>query len=196
VEFKLKSLDYDYDALEPHISGRTVTVHHTKHHQGYIDKLKKAIGDKPLARESLEEIVRKTEGSTFNSAAQVWNHDFYWDCIRPDGGGAPEGPIAEALKRDFGTVDDFRQEFATAAKNEFGSGWAWLVLENGKLRVLSTTDAENPLTEVGQVPILTIDVWEHAYYLDYQHERAKYVEAFIDNLINWDFAARNLQDAG
>ena len=192
MQFKLQQLDYSYDALEPHIGASTVEVHHSKHHQGYLDKLEEAIGDKGLAEETLEDIVRKTEGSTFNNAAQVWNHNFYWKCMTPDGGGEPNGEVAEALKRDFGSVDNFKQEFAEAAKNEFGSGWAWLVRENGKLKVSSTTDAENPLTEP-QTPILTIDVWEHAYYLDYQNERARYVQAFIDHLINWKFVAGNLR---
>lgn len=192
MQFKLQPLDYSYDALAPHIGASTVEIHYSKHHKGYLEKLEKAIGGKKLAEESLEDIVRKTEGSTFNNAAQVWNHDFYWKCMTPDGGGEPKGELAKALQRDFGGVDDFRQELAEAAKGQFGSGWAWLVRDGGKLRVLSTTDAENPLTE-NQTPLLTIDVWEHAYYLDYQNERARYVQAFIDHLINWDFAARNLQ---
>lgn len=194
MQFKLKPLNYDYDALEPHISARTLEFHHTKHHQGYIDKLEKAIGGKPLADKSLEEIVRSTDGSTFNNAAQVWNHDFYWQCMKPGGGGDPDSEVRKALGRDFGSVDDFRRQFAAAAKGEFGSGWAWVVRENDKLKVLSTTDAENPLTE-DQAPMMTIDVWEHAYYLDYQHERGKYIEAFLDHLINWDFLARNLRTA-
>ena len=194
MQFKLQPLDYPYDALAPHISASTVEIHYSKHHKGYLDKLEKAIGGKELADEDLEDIVCKTEGSTFNNAAQVWNHDFYWQCMTPDGGGDPKGEVAEALKRDFGSIKDFRQKFAEAAKNEFGSGWAWLVQESGKLKVRSTTDAENPLI-YEQNPLLTIDVWEHAYYLDYQNERAKYVKAFIDHLINWDFVARNLKNA-
>lgn len=195
MQFKLKPLDYDYDALEPHISARTLKFHHTKHHQGYIDKLEKAIGDKPLADKSLEDIVRSTDGSTFNNAAQVWNHDFYWQCMKPEGGGDPDSKVSQALQRDFGSVDNFRQELTKAAKGQFGSGWAWLVLDGGKLKVLSTTDAENPLTE-NQTPIVTIDVWEHAYYLDYQNERPKYIEAFLDHLINWEFVGRNIAKAG
>lgn len=195
MQFKLKPLDYDYDALEPHISARTLKFHHTKHHQGYIDKLEKAIGDKPLADKSLEDIVRSTDGSTFNNAAQVWNHDFYWQCMKPEGGGDPDSKVSQALQRDFGSVDNFRQELTKAAKGQFGSGWAWLVLDGGKLKVLSTTDAENPLTE-DQTPIVTIDVWEHAYYLDYQNERPKYIEAFLDHLINWEFVGRNIAKAG
>ena len=194
MQFKLQPLDYSYDALAPHIGASTVEVHYSKHHKGYLDKLEKAIGGTELADEDLEDIVRNTEGSTFNNAAQVWNHDFYWQCMSPDGGGDPKGEVAESLKRDFGGIRDFRKKFAEAAKNEFGSGWAWLVQEKGKLKVRSTTDAENPLV-YDQVPILTIDVWEHAYYLDYQNERAKYVEAFIDHLINWELAAKNLKNA-
>lgn len=191
MQFKLQQLDYSYDALAPHISASTVELHHSKHHQDYLDKLEKAISGKKLAEEDLDDIVRKTEGSTFNNAAQVWNHDFYWKCMAPGGGGDPGKAVAEALKRDFGSIDDFRQKFAEAAKDEFGSGWAWLVRDNGKLKVLSTTDAENPLIR-NQTPVLTIDVWEHAYYLDYQNERARYVQAFIDHLINWDFVSKNL----
>lgn len=191
MQFELKPLDYDYDALEPHIGARTVEIHYSKHHQGYLDKLEKAIGDKPLAKESLEHIVRKTEGSVFNSAAQVWNHDFYWKCMKPGGGGKPAGDLEKLLSRDFGSLDRFRQDFAEAASNEFGSGWTWLVMDNGKLRVISTTDADTPLTK-NLTALLTLDVWEHAYYLDYQNERDAYIEAFLDHLINWDFARENL----
>ncbi len=194
MQFKLKPLPYDYDALEPHVGARTLKIHHGKHHQGYLDKLQKAIAGKPLAEESLETIIRKTEGDTFNFAAQVWNHDFYWQSMSPAGGGKPDGKVEELLVRDFGSVDKFRQSFAEAAKGEFGSGWAWLVADKGKLRVKSSTDAENPLTD-NQVPLLTLDVWEHAYYLDYQNERAAYIEAFLDHLINWDFACTNLGDS-
>ncbi|HUD96345.1 MAG TPA: superoxide dismutase [Woeseiaceae bacterium] len=191
MQFELKPLDYDYDALEPHIGARTVEIHYSKHHQGYLDKLEKAIGDKPLAKESLEHIVRNTEGSVFNSAAQVWNHDFYWKCMKPGGGGKPAGDVEKLLSRDFGSLDRFRQDFAEAASNEFGSGWTWLVMDNGKLRVISTTDADTPLTK-NLTALLTLDVWEHAYYLDYQNERDAYIEAFLDHLINWDFARENL----
>lgn len=192
MQFELKPLDYDYDALEPHIGARTVEIHYSKHHQGYLDKLENAIGDKPLAKESLEHIVRKTEGSVFNSAAQVWNHDFYWKCMKPGGGGKPAGDVEKLLSRDFGSLDRFRQDFAEAASNEFGSGWTWLVMDSGKLRVISTTDADTPLTK-NLTALLTLDVWEHAYYLDYQNERDAYIEAFLDHLINWDFARENLR---
>jgi Fe-Mn family superoxide dismutase len=191
MQFELKPLDYDYDALEPHIGARTVEIHYSKHHQGYLDKLEQAIGDKPLAKESLEDIVRKTDGSVFNSAAQVWNHDFYWKCMKPGGGGKPADDLEKLLSRDFGSLDRFRQDFAEAASNEFGSGWTWLVMDNGKLRVISTTDADTPLTK-NLTALLTLDVWEHAYYLDYQNERDAYIEAFLDHLINWDFARENL----
>ncbi len=194
MQFKLKPLPYDYDALEPHVGARTLKIHHGKHHQGYLDKLEKAMAGKPLAEESLETIIQKTEGDTFNFAAQVWNHDFDWQSMSPTGGGKPDGKVEELLVRDFGSVDKFRQLFAEAAKGEFGSGWAWLVADEGKLRVKSSTDAENPLAD-NQVPLLTLDVWEHAYYLDYQNERAAYIEAFLDHLINWDFACTNLGDS-
>ena len=195
MEFKLDPLPYDYDALEPHISGKTLHFHYDKHHRNYLDKLEKAIKGSPMADKPLEQIIADTEGAVFNSAAQVWNHTFYWNSMRPDGGGDPQGELEQALKDSFGTVDAFRQDFAEAAKGEFGSGWAWLVADpDGGLRVISSTDAENPVAS-SLSPLLTIDVWEHAYYLDYQNERATYIKAWLDNLVNWDFAAANLQRA-
>lgn len=196
MRFVLEPLPYDKSALEPHISARTLEFHYEKHHRGYLNKLETAIGGKPQAEKSLVQIIRSSDGKIFNIAAQVWNHTFYWDSMSPSGGGKPSGALAEAIERDFGGVLDFRRKFAEIATGEFGSGWAWLVrTPQGKLRVLSTTDAETPIT-TADVPILTCDVWEHAYYLDYQNERAKYVEAFLDHLVNWDFAAENLKRAG
>jgi len=194
VKFELAPLPYDKDALAPHISAQTLDFHYDKHHRGYMEKLRKAIEDKPEAKKSLEEIIRAAEGPTFNSAAQVWNHDFYWQSMKPGGGGAPEGPLRERIEADFHSVDDFKQRFAEVAKGEFGSGWAWLVLDEGRLKVLSTHDADNPVNRGGE-PLLTCDVWEHAYYLDYQNDRASYVQAFLDHLIDWDFAAKNLSRA-
>jgi Fe-Mn family superoxide dismutase len=195
MRFELPPLPYEKSALEPHISARTLEFHYEKHHRGYLDKLKKAIGDTPRAEMSLVQIIRESEGDVFNLAAQVWNHSFYWDSMRPGGGGEPTGELASAIERDFGDYATFAKQFAAAANGEFGSGWGWLVLSRqGTLAVINSSDAENPL-QSGQTPLLTVDVWEHAYYLDYQNERDKYVSGFVDHLINWDFAERNFADA-
>lgn len=192
MKFELPRLPYAFDALEPHIGARTLELHYTKHHKGYLRKLEKAIADTALAQESLEDIIRGSDGDVFNNAAQVWNHTFYWRSMSPDGGGDPRGRLLAAIVRDFAGVDGLKAQFAEAASGEFGSGWAWLVATpEGTLRVLSTTDAENPLRDPETQPLLTLDVWEHAYYLDYQNERAKYIEAYLDHLINWRFAEDN-----
>lgn len=194
----LPDLPYGKGALAPHISKKTLEFHYGKHHQGYVDKTNKAIKGGPLDDASLEEIVREANGSDqklFNSAAQAWNHNFYWPSMSPRGGGKPRGDLADAIKRDFGGLDGFKESFSEAGKNEFGSGWTWLVARNGKLDVFSTTDAETPLTDNGATPLLTMDVWEHAYYLDYQNARGDYIKKFLDKLINWDFAAENLERA-
>lgn len=191
MKLELPPLPYAKDALEPHLSAKTLTLHHDKHHQTYLDKLKKAIADTPLAEKSVEEIIQTQRGDVFDNAAQFWNHDFYWQCMSPDGGGEPGGALADAIRRDIGSVDDFKQRFAEAATAQFGSGWAWLAVgADGKLRVFSTTDAETPLQNF-QIPILTIDMWEHAYYVDYHNEKQKYVSAYLDHLLNWRFAERN-----
>lgn len=193
MKFKLEALPYAKDALEPYICGRTVELHYEKHHRGYMTKLKEAIGKTPTADKSLEEIIVESKGTVFDLAAQVWNHSFYWKSLRSPDQGPPTGNLHEALQQSFGSVSDFKREMAEVATGQFGSGWAWLVLNgNGKLAVLSTSDAQNPLGG-DSVPLLTIDVWEHAYYLDYQNERDKYVEGVLDHLINWDFAAANLE---
>ncbi len=187
----LSPLPYDFDALAPHISARTVEIHYTKHHQGYIDKLNSA---NPKDR-SLKEIIATADGALFNNAAQVWNHDFYWKCMNPAGDRSPTKVVADELKEHFGSVEAFKRSFAEAAKGQFGSGWAWLVRnKNGALEVVSTADAENPLRQ-RLVPLLTIDVWEHAYYLDYQNERGAYVETWLDHLLNWQFLERNLSSS-
>jgi len=195
VNFELPALPYEKNALEPHISARTLDFHYDKHHRGYMTKLKNAIEGKPEADQSLEKLVQTTEGGVFNNAAQVWNHSFYWNSMAPDGGGKPEGKLLERIEKDFHSHDDFARQFAEVAKGEFGSGWAWLVEDGDRLRVLSTHDADNPLRH-GMKPLLTIDVWEHAYYLDYQNDRASYVQGVIDHLLNWRFAARNLESGG
>ena len=190
MNFELAPLPYAKDALAPHISAKTVEFHHEKHHRGYLEELRKLIEGKHEAEESLEQLVLSSKGKLFNMAAQVWNHDFYWRSLSPKGG-KPAGPLLAAIERDFGSLDALKRQLAEVAKNEFGSGWAWLAAGDGKLEVLSTNDAHNPL-EQGMTPLLTIDVWEHAYYLDYQHERARYVSGVLDHLLDWEFAATNL----
>lgn len=194
MKFELKPLPYELTALEPYVSGRTLDVHYNKHHAGYLRKLEKAIADTAWAELTLDEIVCKAnETDIFRNAAQTWNHSFYWQSMcAPDAHEAtPSGALATQIERDFGGLDQFRQEFSEAASGEFGSGWAWLVADaDGSLQVLSTSDADNPMRD-SLSPVLTLDVWEHAYYLDYKNERGKYIEAFLDHLINWPFAQRS-----
>jgi Fe-Mn family superoxide dismutase len=197
----LPDLPYGKDALAPHISSRTLDFHHGKHHQAYVDNLNKLIEGSDLASQSLEEIIRKTAGDSqkagiFNNAAQVWNHTFYWRSMKPGGGGPPTGPIAQRIASELGRYEKFAQEFKNAAMTQFGSGWAWLVVRDGKLAIMKTPNADTPIAH-GLKPLLTVDVWEHAYYLDFQNRRADYLEAFIKNLIHWDFVNANLaSDAG
>ena len=192
MKYELPPLPYDTHALEPHISARTLEFHYEKHHQDYMKKLKAAIEGTPDEQKTLEQLIQTCGGSIFNNAAQVWNHTFYWNSMSPDGGGMPSGSIAVLIESDFHSLDNFIERFSAAAIGEFGSGWAWLVKRaDGRLDVMNSSDAENPLQR-GLRPLLTIDVWEHAYYLDYQDERGKYIQAFVKELINWDFAARNL----
>jgi Fe-Mn family superoxide dismutase len=193
MNFTLEPLPFAEDALEPHISKRTVGLHYHKHHQGYMNKLEKALANDSRREMALEDIVRSSDGDVFNNAAQVWNHNFYWKSIAPGSSKySGDGPLLKQVNADFGSLDGLRKELRGVAAGEFGSGWAWLVLEGDKssLRVISTTDAENPLP-AERIPLLTIDVWEHAYYLDYQNEREKYLDAVIDHLLNWEFAERN-----
>ena len=191
MPFALPALPYAKDALAPHLSAETLEFHYGKHHQAYVTNLNKLCEGKPEANKSLEEIILAAEGPLFNNAAQVWNHSFYWQCMKPQGGGEPAGALAEALKRDFGSLAKFREEFANAGATQFGSGWAWLVSENGKLKVTKTGNADLPMKHQ-QTALLTMDVWEHAYYIDYRNDRGKYIQAFLNNLVNWDFVARNL----
>jgi Fe-Mn family superoxide dismutase len=196
MKLELPPLPWDPASLEPYVSAHTIDVHYNRHHRGYLDKLKKAVAETELADLDLVEIVQRSEGSVFNWAAQVWNHDFFWKSMKPKGGGDPSGELAEALVASFGTVNRFREVFAKAAEDEFGSGWAWLVQKpGGDLGVISTDDAENPIKAGKCTPLLTIDVWEHAYYLDYENERGKYIQAFLGHLVNWDFASENLARA-
>jgi superoxide dismutase, Fe-Mn family len=192
MKFELDPLPYAKTALSPHLSEETFSYHYEKHHQAYMTNLKKLLEGKPEAEKSLEEIVKTSSGGVFNNAAQVWNHAFYWNSMKPAGGGEPGGALADAIKRDFGSLAEFRTQFSTAAIGQFGSGWAWLVKEGEKLKIVTTSNAETPITK-GQKPLLTCDVWEHAYYVDYRNLRAKYVETFLEKLVNWDFAAANFK---
>lgn len=199
MAIELPDLPYAQDALAPHISAETLGFHHGKHHATYVDRLNGAIKDTELAGKSLEEIVKAVAGDSgkagvFNNAAQVWNHTFYWNCMAPNGGGKPTGDLASRIDSDLGGYDKFKEAFSAAAANQFGSGWAWVVIDGGKLKVTSTPNADLPLAH-GQQAILTIDVWEHAYYLDYQNRRPDYISTFLDKLVNWDFVAKNLANA-
>jgi len=195
VPFVLPSLSYAVNALEPVISGRTISFHYGKHHRGYVDNLNKLIGGTEYADLPLEKIIIGTAGHTekaaiFNNAAQVWNHTFYWKSMTPKGGGEPPNELKRKMEASFGSVEACKKELASAAVSQFGSGWAWLVLDGDKLKAVKTASADLPLT-MGMKPVLTVDVWEHAYYLDYQNRRAEYVNAVLDKLINWEFALQN-----
>ena len=187
----LPPLPWAEDALNPHISPETIQFHYGKHHNAYVTNLNKLIDGTPNASKSLEEIVKSSEGGVFNNAAQVWNHTFYWNSMKPGGGGKPTGALLEQINASFGSYEKLREELTAAATTQFGSGWAWLVKDGGKLAVKKTSNAETPLTTNAK-PLLTIDVWEHAYYIDYRNLRPKYIETFFDHLANWDFAASNL----
>ena len=196
MAFELPALPYAQDALEPHISANTLSFHYGKHHNTYVTNLNNLVKDTDLAGKSLEDIVKAVAGDAskagiFNNAAQVWNHTFYWHSMSPNGGGAPTGAIAAKIDEDLGGYDKFVEEFKAAATTQFGSGWAWLVVDGDKLKVTKTANADSPIAH-GQTPLLTIDVWEHAYYLDYQNRRPDYIATFLDSLVNWDFANQNL----
>lgn len=189
---ELPPLPYAMDALLPHISPETLEYHYGKHHQTYVTKLNGLVEGTELENTSLEDLIRTSSGGIFNNAAQVWNHTFYWHCLSPNGGGEPTGAIADAINASFGSFEDFKAAFADTAVNTFGSGWAWLVKNaDGSLELVSTSNAATPLTVEGQTPLLTCDVWEHAYYIDYRNARPQYLEAFW-NLVNWDFVNQNL----
>ncbi len=190
MEHKLPELPFAMDALEPHISKETLEYHYGKHHKTYVDNLNKLIPGTEFEKLSLEDIIKKSSGGIFNNAAQIWNHSFYWNCLSPKGG-EPGGALADAIKKSFGSLDEFKQKFSQTAVTTFGSGWAWLVKNAaGDLEIVSTSNAGCPLTE-GKTPLLTCDVWEHAYYIDYRNARPKYVETFW-KIVNWDFVAKNL----
>lgn len=194
MSFELPPLPYAEDALAPHISAETLQFHHGKHHKKYVDKANSLTEGTEWASKSLEEIIKGAEGGVFNNCAQAWNHSFYWQCMKPGGGGRPSGELARAIDQSFGGYDKLREQLADAAATQFGSGWAWIVSDNGKLAVVKTPNAVNPLRD-GKMPLLTLDVWEHAYYIDYRNARPKYIDAFLDHLVNWDFVAQNLAKA-
>ena len=191
MAIELPPLPYEKTALVPHISAETLEFHYGKHHQTYVTNLNHLIQGTELEHASLEEIIRRSSGGVFNNAAQVWNHTFYWHSLKPNGGGTPTGKLLDAVNQVFGTVEKFKEEFSKSALGNFGSGWTWLVQrQDGTLAIVNTANASTPLTGSDQ-PLLTCDVWEHAYYIDYRNLRAKYLEAFW-NLVNWEFAAKNM----
>ena len=194
MAFTLPPLPYDVAALEPYLTKENIELHYLKHHNAYVVNLNKLLEGKPEANKTLEEIILSSDGGVFNNAAQIWNHTFYWNSMKPKGGGEPSGALAAAITKDFGSLAKFKEEFTAAASTQFGSGWAWLVVDGGKLKVTKTSNADLPL-KYKQTPLLTIDVWEHAYYPSFKNLRPKYIETFLASLANWDFAAENLSTA-
>jgi len=199
MAFRLPPLPYAADALAPHVSARTLELHHGKHHQAYVDTTNKLVAGTALDGLDLVEVIRRAKAlgddKLRNQAGQVWNHSFFWQCMAP-GGGQPTGPMAERIEADFGGFDAFAKAFTEEAVVHFASGWAWLVMRGDKLEVVSLHDGDSPVAYDGVRPVLTLDVWEHAYYLDYQNKRPAFVEAFLNNLVDWEFAAENLDGAG
>lgn len=191
MSHSLPDLPYAIDALEPHISKETLEFHHGKHHQTYVTNLNNMLAGSDMEGKSLEDVIASSEGGVFNNAAQIWNHTFYWNSLSPNGGGAPSGALADAINAAFGSYDAFKEKFSASAAGNFGSGWTWLVKNaDGSVEIVNTSNAGCVLNNAGQTPLITCDVWEHAYYIDYRNARPKYVEAFW-NLVNWDFAAKN-----
>ena len=196
MAFELPPLPYSRDALEPFISAQTLTFHHGEHHRTYVETLNKLIAGSPYEKLALVEIIQRaadkeSDRKIFNNAAQAWNHTFFWSCMKPHGGDAPDGELGRRIDADFGGLQPFCDAFKQAATGQFGSGWAWLVLDGSTLKVTKTPNADLPMVH-NQKAILTMDVWEHAYYLDYQNKRPDYISTFLDKLVNWDFAAKNL----
>jgi Fe-Mn family superoxide dismutase len=199
MAFELPVLPYAETALEPYYSAKTISFHHGKHHKAYVDNLNKLVAGTDLESKSLEEVVLAAAGNpqkagVFNNAAQIWNHTFFWQSLKPAGGGKPTGALAAKIDQTFGSYEKFAEQFKTTAVGRFGSGWGWLVVEAGTLKIVATPNAETPIT-AKQTPLFTVDVWEHAYYLDYQNRRPDFVQAFLDHLVNWDFANANLAKA-
>lgn len=197
--YDLPSLPYNTSDLQPLISSKTLEIHHGKHHAKYVNTMNSMVAGTHLENQSLIKIMKESYNSNvplFNNAAQSWNHSFYWKCMKPKGGGVPSGRLLKSIEASFGSFAEFRKQFTDAANSAFGSGWAWLVYKNGALSVTKTIGADNPIVTLpGSIPILTCDVWEHAYYLDYQNMRPTYVDLFLDNLVNWDYVAENLERA-
>lgn len=197
--YDLPSLPYNTSDLQPLISSKTLEIHHGKHHAKYVNTMNSMVAGTHLENQSLIKIMKESYESNvplFNNAAQTWNHSFYWKCMKPKGGGVPSGRLLKSIEASFGSFAEFRRQFADAANSAFGSGWAWLVYKNGALSVTKTIGADNPIvTSPGSIPILTCDVWEHAYYLDYQNMRPTYVDQFLDSLVNWDYVSENLERA-
>ena len=191
MALELPALPYEKNALEPHISEETLEYHYGKHHATYVSKLNDAVKGTDLESKSLEDIIKSEKGGLFNNAAQVWNHTFYWNCLSPNGGGAPSGAIADAINDKWGSFEKFQEEFNASAAGNFGSGWTWLVKKSdGSVDIMNTDDADTPVAHDGVTPLLTVDVWEHAYYIDYRNSRPNYLEAFW-KLLNWDFVNKN-----
>ena len=191
MAFELPPLPYAQDALAPHISPETLEYHYGKHHQTYVTNLNKLVECTEFENAPLEDVILKSDGGLFNNSAQVWNHTFYWNSMSPNGGGAPTGAVADAIDGAFGSYDDFKAKFAEAATTQFGSGWAWLVDNGSGLEIMKTSNADLPMKH-GAKALLTIDVWEHAYYIDFRNARPNYISTFLDSLVNWDFVAQNL----
>jgi Fe-Mn family superoxide dismutase len=196
--FKLPPLPYAKDALAPHVSAETLSFHHGKHHKTYVDKTNELVKGTALEKLELVPLIRKVAGvkskqTIFNNAAQIWNHDFYWHSMSPNGGGKPKGALGARIDKDFGSFSDFKKAFAEAGAGQFGSGYVWLVASGAKLRIMATANAETPVSDPDLTPLLTTDVWEHAYYLDYQNRRPAYLDTFLGKLVNWDFAAANYE---
>lgn len=192
MSFELPPLPYEKNALAPHISEETLEYHYGKHHKTYVDKLNGLVPGSEFEGQSLEEIIKSSSGGVFNNAAQVWNHTFFWHCLSPNGGGEPTGAVADAIKSAFGSFEKFKEEFNNSAVNNFGSSWTWLVKKaDGSVAIVNTSNADNPLTKEGMTPLLTVDLWEHAYYIDYRNARPKFLEAFWA-LVNWEFVNKNL----
>lgn len=195
MPFELPKLPYEKSALAPYVSENTLNFHHGKHHQAYVTNLNNLIAGTDLEGKTLEEVIKiswsEKKAGIFNNAAQVWNHTFYWHSMKPKGGGKPSGKVLEKIQTDFGSYENFVIEFKNAGATQFGSGWAWLVLDDGKLKIVKTSNAETPLTTAAK-PLMTMDVWEHAYYLDYQNARPTYIDTFLNHLVNWDFVTQNL----
>lgn len=194
MEHKLPPLPYAMDALQPAMSKETLEFHYGKHHQAYVKQLNNLIKGTEFENAPLEQIIRSASGPLFNNAAQTWNHTFFWSCMTPRGGGEPTGALADAIRAKWGSYAQFKEAFSKSAVSNFGSGWTWLAIRGNGIDIVNTDDADNPMTK-GDEPLLTLDVWEHAYYIDYRNERPRFVDAFFNNLVNWNFAARNYDAA-